>query len=92
MKKFVLILFFFITSCYSINGTRCNTPSEYDQNLAQNYYDSFGVFRAHLTEEKARKLFGCNFHKTTDYIYSYSTLWGKKFILVRYGKVITWAE
>lgn len=92
MKKIFLILFFLTTSCANFIGNYCPQISEYDQNLAQNYYQSFGVFRSHLTNEKAKKLFGCHFRKTTDYIYSYNTFWGKKFILVRNEKAITWSE
>ncbi|MBP7709725.1 MAG: hypothetical protein KA100_01475 [Rickettsiales bacterium] len=92
MKKFALILLFFVGSCQSLKKNDCPSPTEYDHNLAQNYYDGFGVSRAHLTNEKAGRLFGCNFHKGSDHVYSYNSAWGKKFILVRGGKVITWSE
>ncbi len=90
--KIYLVLFFLISSCYSIDGRYCSIPSEYTRSQAEDYYNSLGVFREHLSDAKAKKLFGCNFHKTTDYFYSYKTLWSKKIILVRYGKAVTWAE
>jgi hypothetical protein len=90
--RLYLVLFFLLSSCYSIDGRFCSTPSEYTRSQAEDYYNSFGVFRERLSDAKAKKLFGCNFNKTTDYIYSYKTFWGKKLILVRYGKAVTWAE
>ncbi len=92
MKKLSLILLLLTSACYEINGNYCAQPSEYDRSTAQSYYESFGSSRERMSDEKAKKLFGCNFHKTTDYIYSFSTLWGKKFILVRYDNAVTYAE
>ena len=92
MKKLSLILLLLSSSCANINGISCSAPSEYDQNIAQSYYESFGNSRERMSEEKARKLFGCNYRKYTDSIYSYKTLWGKKFILVRYDKAVTYVE
>lgn len=93
MKKYLLILLLVaLSSCYTVDGIYCVTPSEYDRSLAEGYYQSFSSFRERISEVKAKKLFGCNFHRNTDAIYSYSTFWGKKYILVRYGRAVTWAE
>ena len=93
MKKLSLILLLLSAGCVGIDGLICSEPSEYERNTAQSYYDSFGVYRARLSETQALKLFGCNYYKTSDYIYYYEPYFGKKkYILVRYNKVITYAE
>ncbi len=93
MKKIYLILFLLSTGCFSVDGLVCSEPSEYTVNTAQSYYNSFGVYRESISKEKAKKLFGCNYFPTTDYIYSYTPFFGKKkYILVRYNKAVTYAE
>lgn len=91
--KYILIslLLLFLSSCVDVNGEYCSDPGEYNKNTAQSYYDSFGVYKVRMTPEEARKMFGCNYRRG-DSIYSYSTFWGKKYILVRYGKAVTYIE
>lgn len=92
MKKLSLILLLLSSACVGIDGMVCNEPTEYDRNTAQSYYESFGVYRARLSDLEIKKLFGCNFHYTTDYIYYYDSFWGRKYILVRYNKAVTYAD
>ncbi len=91
MKVGFLMLLLLLPSCVDINGKYCADPSEYVKNEAQSYYNSFGVYKTSMSAEKAQKLFGCNY-RSGDAIYVYSALWGKKFILVRYNRAITYAE
>lgn len=94
MKKYLLIAAILVTvSCANIYGKYCADPSEYDRNLAQSYYDSFGTWKIIDNAEKERlaKLFGCNYRRG-DAVYSYSTFWGKKYILVRYGRAVTYID
>lgn len=93
MKKLFLLLLLTSSACVGINGLVCVDPSEYERNSAQSYYDSFGANLERISDEKAKELFGCNYFKTTDYIYSYKPYFGKKkFILVRDNKAVTYAE
>ncbi len=80
-----------INSCNNVDGFYWSSPSEYDRNSAQSYYNSFGTSKAYISKDKAKSLFGCNY-RWTDVVYVYSTLFGKKYILVRHGEVITYAD
>lgn len=93
MRKFLLLpLLLLIPSCIDSEGFGCAYPSYYSRTTAQSYYDTFGTVLADDAEEKeAIPLFGCHYHKG-DRVYVYKTFWGKKYILVRYGRVITFEE
>ena len=93
MRKMVLLpLLLLIPACIDSEGFGCAYPSYYSKTTAQTYYDTFGTVLANDAEEKEAKiLFGCHYH-TGDYIYVYKTFFGKKYILVRYGKAITFEE
>lgn len=93
MKKIFALFFLLIfsASCVNIDGTQCSTPSEYNRNLAASYYNSFGTYKTKLTPEKAKRLFGCNYRQG-DAIFSYNTFYKTKFILVRYGEALAFAD
>lgn len=87
-----LAIFLLLTSCVqSYGGVGCMRVSATKQQRAQAMYNTFGTVLEHKTLAEGREIFGCHFWDT-DYIYSYSTLWGKKYILVRHGEVITYAD
>ena len=90
MKKiFLLPILLLITSCQGINGY-CDV-TQWKQQEAQSMYNSFGTTLFEMTPEEASKTFGSCYYKGDD-IYVYKTLWGKKFILARYGKAVTYVE
>ena len=94
MKKFFLLVIFLIsTSCINLGRMGClSETSNYDRNTAQSYYESFGVAMVNnQTFYRVRKLFNCEY-RGGDLIYSYKTLWGTKYILVRRGLAVTYAE
>lgn len=93
MRKLLLLPFLLlIPSCIDSEGFGCAYPSYYKRTTAQTYYDTFGTVLADDAEEKeAKPLFGCHYHRS-DRIFVYKTLWSKKYILVRYGSVITFVE
>ncbi len=92
MKKLLLTAFLFISSCVGMNGFGCLGPSDYDRNTAQEYYDTIGTsLVSDALHNKVRKKFSC-YYRAGDKIYAYKTLWGVKYILVRYGQAITYVE
>ncbi|MES2962204.1 MAG: hypothetical protein V4694_07480 [Pseudomonadota bacterium] len=91
-KIFVISAFCLLTSCYGELGSLgCPYPSEYEINQAKLMYNTFGTSRVYVPDVQAHKMFGCHYNDG-DRIYSYKTFWGEKFILVRYGKPITYYE
>lgn len=89
MKKISLLLIcLFLTSCY-INGY-CDV-SEWKQREAQSMYNDFGTSIAEMDRGKMEKIFGACY-RVGDQVYSYNTLWNKKYILVRYDKAVTYIE
>ena len=92
MKKFFLAIFLFCSSCAGIGGFDCFSPSEYDKNTAQSYYETFGTSMvSSVTHNKVKKKFGCHY-RAGDKIYAYQTFWGVKYILVRHGHAVTYVE
>jgi len=93
MKKFLLLpVFLLAASCYGELGSLgCSEPSEYEKAQAKSMYNTFGTSRVEISDIQARKMFGCHYNDG-DRIYSYKTFWGEKFILVRYGRPITYYE
>jgi len=91
MKIKPIFIALLLSSCVDINGQYCSSPSEYDKNTAQSYYNSFGVYKAEISDDEARKLFGCNY-RSGDSIYTYSTFWGKKLILVHKKQAVTYVD
>ena len=93
MKKFLLLpIFLLAASCYGELGyLGCSEPSEYNKTQAKSMYNTFGTSRVEMPDTQARKMFGCHYNDG-DKIYSYKTFRGEKFILVRYGRPITYYE
>ena len=93
MKKiFPILVLCFLASCYGELGSiGCPHPSEYETNQAKSMYNTFGTLRVYIPEAQIKKMFGCHYNDG-DRIYSYKTFWGEKFILVRYGRPITYYE
>jgi len=88
MKKlFLFSALMLLTSCA---GMGCY-PSEYEQNEAISYYNSFGTSSSDISHEEAEKYFSC-YDVMTDKIYSYNTFFGEKLILVRRGKALTYVD
>jgi hypothetical protein len=88
MKKFfILVILFSLTSCYA----RSCYVKPVKQQQAQSMYNAFGTSVISVTPEQGFKLFG-DCYRPYDYVYVYKTLWGKKYILARYGEVITYSE
>lgn len=92
IKAFLFLLLLASTSCvYSYRGIACIAPTEIKQQRAQAMYNSFGTKFENVSIERGREIFGCNFWDG-DYVYSYSTLWGKKYILVHNGEPVTYVD
>jgi len=93
MKKFLLLpIFLLAVSCYGeLGSVGCLEPSEYEKAQAKSMYNTFGTSRVTISYVQARKMFGCHYNDG-DRIYSYKTFRGEKFILVRYGRPITYYE
>jgi hypothetical protein len=94
MKKILPFLLLILASCRSFGGMSCISPSLYDRNMAQSYYDSFSSYRADAeTTERLRKIkeFQCEY-RFGDRFYVYKTFIDTKYILVRYGTAITYIE
>jgi hypothetical protein len=93
MKKFLLLpVFLLVASCYGeLASIGCSEPSEYEKAQAKSMYNTFGTSRVGISDTQARKMFGCHYNDG-DKIYSYKTFRGEKFILVRYGRPITYYE
>ncbi len=91
MKNIFLVI---LTSAFlfSCQHMACMPESQHKIDEAQKMYNSFGTVLARdITEEKARKMFGCHYELGDD-VYEYSTFWGKKYILARDGEAITYYE
>ena len=89
MKKIsFLSICFLLTSCYT--SGYCDV-SEWKKNEAQSMYNDFGTTVAEMPQDKAARIFGNCYHRGDD-IYSYNTLWSKKYILVRYDRAVTYIE
>lgn len=93
MKKiFLLTAFCLVSSCYGeLNSIGCGYPSAYKTEEAKSMYNTFGTSIVDMTPQRARQIFGC-YYNNGDKVYVYKTFWGEKFILVRYGKPITYYE
>lgn len=87
MKKIFLLPIFLLFSC---TARSCFVPT-YKQQAAQVMYNAFGTSVVNVTPDQGFKLFG-NCYRNSDYVYVYKTLWNKKYILVRYGEVLTYSE
>lgn len=88
MKKiFSLAILLMLTSCYGV----CRVGT-YTQQRAQSMYNALDTSIARdITPDQGYKLFG-GCYTYGDYIYVYTTFWGKKYILVHRGEVITYAD
>lgn len=90
MKKFLLAVLLLCSSC--VGEMACLSPSEYDRNTAQEYYDTLGTYRvSEAVHNKVRKKFSCYYH-AGDEIYAYKTFWDTKYVLVRRDKAVTYVE
>ena len=87
MKNFLLMLCVVLCSCADLN---CDV-SEWKQQEAQSMYNAFGTNVVKIDSSKAEKIFGACYQQGDD-IYAYKTLWGKKYILARFGHAITYVE
>ena len=102
MKKLLLIVIVLsLSSCSMVSPTGmflrsggdggCNNISQYNRETAESYYNTFGTYQAKISDKEATKLFECNY-EWGDRVYVYSTFWGKKYILVRSGKAVTYVD
>ena len=91
MKKFIFVFFLLCTSCEGTDFS-CSSPSEYNKNTAQSYYDTFGTSLVSDAEHnKIRKKFACQY-RAGDKIYAYTTFWSTYYVLVRYGEAVMYVE
>lgn len=91
MKKFIFAVFLLCTSCEGIDFS-CSSPSEYNKNTAQSYYDTFGTsLVSDAVHNKIRKKFACQY-RAGDKIYAYTTFWSTYYVLVRYGEAVMYVE
>ncbi|MDX2082383.1 MAG: hypothetical protein SFV53_00125 [Rickettsiales bacterium] len=93
MKNFFLTMFLlFISACENVGISSCMQPSQYYQNEAQSYYETFGTsLVSDELHQKLRKKFAC-YYRAGDKIYAYKTLWNTKYVLVRHGTAITYID
>jgi hypothetical protein len=95
MRKFSQILALLIlASCYDGSGvSNCfSWASDYDKATAQSYYETIGTsLVSDKTFNRIKPKFKCEY-RTGDKIYSYSTFWDTKYILVRHGQAVTYVE
>ncbi len=92
IQQLLFIILLLSSSCVSDGNGICWSPSDYEKNTAQEYYDTFGTSRvSDAVHNKMRKKFTCHY-RAGDSIYAYKTFWDTKYILVRKGKAITYVE
>ncbi len=93
MKNFLLLLFLLLNvSCVGFENFGCMSPSEYERNTAQSYYDTFGTsVVSDKVHNRVKKKFSCQY-RSGDKIYAYETFWDTKYILVRHGAAVTYVE
>jgi hypothetical protein len=84
MKKLIfLVMLFAVSACET-----CQVSESKRQEAEEAYHD-FGTFiEKGISEQRKREMFGC-LYRSGDDVFAYSTLWGKKYILVRNGEPIT---
>jgi hypothetical protein len=94
-SKFLFIGFFLLLSaCEGFDKFGCFAPTNYDKNLAEEYYQTLGTSLLDEDSKKFKKIkkkFFC-YYKKGDKIYVYKTFFGEKYILVRRGAAITYVE
>ena len=67
----------------------CQQPPQYVVDEAQEYYNDWTTAKVDkLPKEKVRRMFGCLYQRG-DEIFLHKTFFRKKYILVRYGKAVT---
>ena len=86
-KKILLLILLFTSSCYAGNCV----VSSYKQQEAQSMYNAFGTSVIDVTPNQGFQLFG-NCYYDGDEVYVYKTFWGKKYILLHHGEVITYSK
>jgi hypothetical protein len=93
MKKLILLAIIFLTSsCQGLSTMGCYERSARKINYAKEMYNTWGTaLVSDMTPQRADKMFGC-YYRAGDRVYSYKTLWGEKFILVRYGDPLTYYD
>lgn len=92
MKFFLFFIFFLITSCTEIvENIGCGTPYIWERDMAKSLYNELYSFRARMSFDEARKIFGCYYHRG-DFIYTYHRLYDSGYILVRNGEAIAYRK
>jgi hypothetical protein len=90
-KNSLLIIFLMLFSCIGTGGMQVCRAPEWKQQEAQRMYNAFGTSYVDMNPDQMWKTFGACY-RPGDQAYVYKTLWNKKYILVRYGVVIIFAE
>ena len=91
MKKLLLLPILLVLAACDARFYGCKPVSALRQQEAQSMYNAFGTSIIEMKQERAEKIFGCNYRRGDD-IYVYKTFWGEKYILTRYSTVITYEE
>jgi hypothetical protein len=87
MKKIVLLIVLFATSSCKI----CHYSESRRQRAEALYYDLRTMIERGISEKNAREMFGCEYERG-DSIFSNSTLFEKRYILVHYGFPISYYD
>ena len=68
----------------------CHIEPKYTEE-AERLYNMLGTYRVWLSYEEAHKIFG-DCYRSTDMIFVSQNIFKKKYILVRFGEPITYAD
>lgn len=85
-NNFLFLLLFSLSSCYGM----CHIEPKYTEE-AHRLYSMLGTYRVWLNYEEAYEIFG-DCYRQTDMIFVSQNIFKKKYILVRFGEPITYAE
>lgn len=81
-----------LASCAEVMGDiGCEEPTYEEQDVANTLYNDMLTARVSMDYDQAKKIFGCYYYRG-DWIYSYSRIFDKGYILVRGNKAIIYRK